>query len=39
MFQGYPLFALTVLVTSFAGVFVWAYWPRRQPSFEQQRSD
>jgi hypothetical protein len=38
MLQTYPLFALTVLVTSFAGVFVWAYWPRRQP-LEQQRSD
>jgi hypothetical protein len=28
-YAGYPVFALAVFVTSFAGVFVWAYWPRR----------
>jgi hypothetical protein len=39
MFEGYPLFALAVFVTSFAGVFVWAYWPRREPSLARRRAE
>jgi cbb3-type cytochrome oxidase subunit 3 len=29
-YRNYPLFALMVFLASFIGVFVWAYWPRRQ---------
>jgi cbb3-type cytochrome oxidase subunit 3 len=28
-YRAYPVFALVVFFVFFIGVFVWAYWPRR----------